>query len=85
MARELHHDRMSLPPVPAMGRGDDNDIEVWHDEPDEGQPAHVVLHLELARDPWIAIDLLPEEARALAGLLINAASHQDRRAKAVRS
>lgn len=85
MRTDLHHDRMSLPPVAALKRKDGNDLEVWHNPPDDGAPACVVLCVETANDPWQSVDLLPTEARALAALLINAADHQERREREARS
>jgi len=79
MNRELHHDRLSLPSVPALKRKDGHDLEVWHNPPENGAPVCVVLHIETPEDPWFGVDLLPTEARALAALLINAADHQERR------
>lgn len=79
MSRELHHDRLSLPSVPALQRKDGNDFEIWHNPPEKGAPVSVVLSLETPDTPWHTIDLLPTEARALAALLINAADHQERR------
>lgn len=84
MTRDLHHDRLSLPPLPALKRRDGNDVEVWHNPPEEGQPAHISLHIETRDDPWFYVDLLPTEARALAALLINAADHQERRERGVK-
>lgn len=78
MTRDLHHDSLSLPAVPAIKRKDEN-IGVWHDAPATGLPATVVLEMDDSEGHWMTKDLLPSEARALAALLINAAEHQERR------
>jgi hypothetical protein len=80
MSNDLHHDRMSLPAIPAVKRKAGHDIEVWHNPADKFTPEVVSLHIETPDDPWSYVDLTPTEARALAALLINAADHQERRA-----
>lgn len=80
MKRDLHHDRLSLPAIPALRRKQGNDIEVWHNPPAaQGEPVSIVLCVETPDDPMHTVDMLPTEARALAALLINAADHQERR------
>lgn len=81
MSRELNHDRMSLPAIPALKRKAGNSVEVWHNAPDRNEPVCIVLNVEPHDGGMHTMDLLPSEARALAALLINAADHQDRRAK----
>lgn len=71
--RDLHHHRLDLPEVKTLNRPD---IEVWDDDP-EGKPPHVTLYFDFEA----SADLLPNEARALAALLISAADWQDRRSK----
>lgn len=76
MKRELLHHRLDLQDIKSLARCD---IEVWDDTPRDGQPPHVSLnwHGEMS-----SIDLRPNEARALAALLIVAADGQDRAAEA---
>lgn len=76
MTRQLNHHRLDLPKIPEFNRLNREDIEIWDDDPDGGDPAHVTLYTS----EW-NIDLTPNEARALAALLVNAADHQDRRTR----
>lgn len=51
-------------------------LEVWSDEPSGKNPPHVTLYF----GDWSEyVNLTPNEARALAAVLVSAAVHQERR------
>ena len=78
MAGELNHSALSLPSIKALKRKHCA-IEVWDNPPENGEPPHVTL-ITPHDDTWDSVDLTPDEARALAGLLVNAANNQDKSA-----
>lgn len=64
MDSELHHDCISLPKAPEIGRRGSEDIEVWHDPPNANQEPCVVLYLDDDEGHAFGKDLFPSEARA---------------------
>lgn len=74
MTLDLNHHRLEIPEFGDMGPR--SPVEVWDD--DDGYPC-VTLMIDEDDEPAY-VELTPNEARALAALLINAAEHQDRRA-----
>lgn len=73
--RELNHSRLAFPSEPALKRKP-GAVEVWNNTPDAGQPPHVVLNIE-DDEGMHTVDLLPNEARAIAAMLIAAAASQE--------
>lgn len=78
----LNHHALDLPKSKETEKLNRCDLEVWDDAPAVDQPSHVTLYIDSDENSvgsFRHVDLLPNEARALAALLINAADWQDRR------
>ena len=78
MTRELNHSRVALPEHTALKRKGGGDVEVWNDFV-TGEHPHITLVVP-TNENWEAVYLTPNEARAVAALLMAAADNQDARA-----
>lgn len=81
--RDLNHSRVALTENAGLKRKGGGDVEVWNDIC-TGEHPHITLVIP-TDESWEAVDLTPNEARAVAYLLISAAADQDARSDAGRA
>lgn len=79
MRGELNHSSLASPSMATLKRKH-CDVGVWDNPPTLDEPPHVTLTTPSGdRGEWESVDLTPNEARAVAAMLINAAANQDAR------
>ncbi len=77
MSRELIHNTIKLPEMKGMVWRPS--LSVWSNSQKDGLPNTVDLVINRRSDETVYVDMTPNEARALAALLVMAADTQERR------